>query len=308
MLKKSEPRTTRRALSTQSKRFSAASAISALIVAICAIAVSAQRRGGPPDGAAPPAKPYIPVPTTTLATNPDPYIGNNVTLTAAVDTVLSKSAFAIDQRVKNAPSGHELLVLAPILNGPVEPSKYVTVAGVVMKFDPAEIAKRVKNYQIDLPSDLVEKFRGRPVVIAKVVVNDKMIDLAMRLPPPYVDGEKSLDDTMKKVGASVAALRPAVEGSKADVTTQNLAVLKQAFEQTEAFWKSRSPEATKIAHDARGHVEATEKAVAAGDWDAAKKSAASINQACGACHGSYRERFDDGSYRIKLPEKKPTTR
>lgn len=290
------------------KKFSAVSAASAFVV-VLAVGASAQRRGGPPDGAAPPAKPYIPVPTTSLATNPDPYIGSNVTLTAAVDTVLSKSAFAIDQRVKNAPSGHELLVLAPILNGPVEPSKYVTVAGEVMKFDPAEIAKKVKNYQIDLPSDLVEKFRGRPVVIAKVVVNDKMVDLAMRLPPPYVDGEKSLDETMKKVGASVAALRPAVDGSKADVTTQNLAVLKQAFEQTEAFWKTKNvPEAMKIAHDARGHVEATEKAVAAGDWDAAKKSAASINQACGACHGSYRERFDDGSYRIKLPEKKPTAR
>lgn len=281
---------------------------SALIVSLLFVAgVSAQRRGGPPDGA-PPAKPYVPVPTTVLTKDPDRYIGQMVTLTAAVDSVLSKSAFAIDQRVKNAPSGSELLVLAPILNGAVEPNKYVTVAGEVVRFDPAEIAKKVKNYQVDLPADVVEKYRGRPALIAKVVVNDKMIDLAMRLPPPYTDGEKALDDTMKKVGASIAALRPSVDASKPEGAAQNLAALKQAFEQTEAFWKSKNvPEAMKIAHDARGHVEATEKAVAAGDWDAAKKSTASLNQTCGACHGTYRERFDDGSYRIKLPDKKPTT-
>jgi cytochrome c556 len=270
-------------------------------------AASAQRRGGPPEGGAPAPKPYVPVPTTVLANNPDQYIGENVTLTASVEKILSKSAFSIDQHVKNAPTGNEVLVIAPILNGAVEAGKYVTVAGELVKFDPAEIAKKVKGYQVDLSPDLIEKYRGRPVVIAKVVVNDKMTDLAMRLPPPYADGEKALDDTMKKVGPAAAALRTAVDGSKADVTSQNLTVLKQAFAQTEAFWKMKNvPEAAKIAQDARGHAEAVEKAAAAGDWEAAKKSTASLNQMCGACHNTYRERFDDGSFRIKLPDKKPT--
>jgi hypothetical protein len=270
-------------------------------------AASAQRRGGPPEGGAPAPKPYVPVPTTVLANNPDQYIGENVTLTASVEKILSKSAFSIDQHVKNAPTGNEVLVIAPILNGAVEAGKYVTVAGELVKFDPAEIAKKVKGYQVDLSPDLIEKYRGRPVVIAKVVVNDKMTDLAMRLPPPYTDGEKALDDTMKKVGPAAAALRTAVDGSKADVTSQNLTVLKQAFAQTEAFWKMKNvPEAAKIAQDARGHAEAVEKAAAAGDWEAAKKSTASLNQMCGACHNTYRERFDDGSFRIKLPDKKPT--
>jgi soluble cytochrome b562 len=278
-----------------------------LFLAIVAV-VSAQRRGGPPEGAgAPSVKPYVPVPTTELAKNPDQYIGENVTLTASVEKVLSKSVFSIDQRVKNAPAGNEVLVIAPILNGPVEPNKYVTVAGELVKFDPDEIAKKVKGYRIDLSPDLVEQYRGRPAVIAKVVVNDKMTDLAMRLPPAYTDGEKALDDTMKKVGPAAAALRTAVDGSKADVTSQNLAVLKQAFAQTESFWKSKNvPEAAKIAQTARGHVDAVEKAAAAGDWDAAKKSAASLQQTCGACHNTYRERFDDGSFRMKVPDKKPT--
>ena len=91
------------------------------------------------------------------------------------------------------------------------------------------------------------------------------------------------------------------------MTAQNLAVLKPAFAQTETFWKSKGvPEAMKIAQDARGHVDAVEKAVAGGDWDAAKKSAASLSQTCGTCHSTYRERFDDGSFRAKLPDKKPT--
>ena len=281
-------------------------------LSVATMAIASAQRGAPPEGGrggAPAVKPYVPVGTTAIAKNPDQFLGEQVTLTAAVETVLSKSAFAIDQRIKDAPAGTPLLVLAPILNAPVETNKYVTVAGELVTFDPAEIAKKVKNYQIDLPPDLVEKFKGKPVVIAKVVVNDKMVDLAMRLPPPYVDGEKALDDTMKKVGPAAAALRTAVDGSKADVVSQNLTVLKQAFTQTEAFWKSRNvAEAMAIAQDARRHAESVEKAVAASDWDAAKKSAAALNGTCGTCHAAYRDRFDDGSFRIKQAEKKPTSR
>ena len=282
------------------------------VAVVCAAAAALMasvgaQRGAPPEsgrGNAPAAKPYIPVGTTVIAKNPDQYLGDQVTVTASVETILSKSAFAIDQRVKNEPSGTPLLVLAPILNAPVEANTYVTVAGELVKFDPAEIAKKVKNYQIDLPPDLVEKFKGKPVVIAKAVVNNKMVDLAMRLPPAYTADEKALDDTMKKVGPAAAALRTAVDASKpGDVSTQ-LAVLKPAFAQTEAFWKSKNvPEAVKIAQDAKSRADSVEKAVAAGDWDIAKKDAASLNQTCGACHGTYRERFDDGQFRAKMPEK-----
>jgi len=283
----------------------------AALIVVWAAGAAAQR--GAADGGrgnAPAQKPYVPVGTAAIAKTPDQFLGDLVTLTASVETVLSKSAFAIDQHVKNQPSGTPLLVVAPILNGAVEPGKYVTVAGELVKFDPAAINKaaelitKTRNVQLDLPPDLIEKFKGKPVLVAKVVVNDKMVDLAMRLPPPYTADEKSLDDTMKKVGPAAQALRTAVDGSKADVAAQNVSVLKPAFAQTEAFWKAKGvPEAVKIAQDAKGHVDAVEKAVAAGDWDAAKKSAASLNQTCGACHGTYRERFDDGQFRAKMPEK-----
>lgn len=274
-----------------------ASACACIGVLLAGAVLFAQR------GEAPPAKPYVPMPATVLAKNPDPFIGQNVTLTAFVDKILSKSAFVVDQKVNNVPAAADVLVLAPILNEPVEASKYVTVAGELVKFDPAEVAKKVKGYQVDLPPDLVAKYRGRPAVIAKVIVNDKMVDVAMRLPPPMSAEERALDDTMKKVGPAAAALRTAVDGSKADATIAQLALLKPAFAQVESFWKSKGvAEAVKIAQDARARVDTVEKSAAGGDWETAKKTVAALNQTCGACHRTYREQFDEGSYRVKLPQ------
>jgi hypothetical protein len=65
-----------------------------------------------------------------------------------------------------------VLVLALILEGPVEAGKSVTVARELVTFDPAEIAAKVKGSHLELPSDLVEQYLGRQVVIPKVVVND----------------------------------------------------------------------------------------------------------------------------------------
>ncbi len=308
-----------------------------LIVSAAIVAAHAQRgqRGGtPPDGTAdggqagrggrggrgggegaPAAKPYVPTSAASLARNPNAFLGENVTLTAAVEQILSHSAFLVEQRLPasanaspKAPAGavKDVLVLAPILNGPVEQDKYVTVAGEVMTFDPAEIAKKVKNYQLDLTPDIAEKYKGRPVIIAKVVVNGSMVDLAMRLPPPYTADEKSLDDTMKKVAPASAALRASVDASKMDSTADNIALLKRAFTETEAFWKSKSvPDAVKKAQDARALVETIDREIAGGAWDDAKKNTTALNQACGGCPTPYRERFDDGSFRAKLPEKTP---
>jgi soluble cytochrome b562 len=169
-----------------------------------------------------------------------------------------------------------------------------------VRFDPAEIAKKVKGYQVDLPPDAIEKYRGRPAIVARVVVNDKSVDLAMRLPPPETPEEKALDATMKKIAPAFAALRGGIDVSKSDVAAQQIAVLKQAFAETESIWKRKGvAEAMKLAQDARKHVDAIEQSTTGGDWEAAKKSVATLNQSCQTCHASYRERFDDGSYRIK---------
>jgi len=265
------------------------------------------QRGAPPAGqpAAPPAKPLIPVATNTVNTNPDAYYGQGVTITAAVDQVLSKSAFAVDQRrVAGAPAPSkptDVLVLVPNLQSPVDPKSYVTVMGELIKFDPAEVAKKAKDYKIDLPPDAIAKYTGRPALIANSVITDKFVDLAKRLPPPMTAEEETLSKVMKPLPPALAALRTAVDGSKTEDATKNAAVLKQGFTDIEAFWKPKKADATQWAHDARVKVESIQAAITAGKWDEAKAAVPAVQQACGTCHNAYRERFDDGSFRIKKP-------
>jgi len=265
------------------------------------------QRGGQPAGqppAAPPAKPLIPVATNTVNANPDAYYGQGVTITASVDQILSKSAFSVDQRrVAGAPAPAkptDVLILVPTLQSPVDPKSYVTVMGELVRFDPAEVAKKAKDYKIDLPADAAAKYAGRPALIATSVITDKFVDLAKRLPPPMTAEEEALSKIMKQMPPALAALRTAVDGSKIEDATKNAAVLKQGFTDIEAFWKPKKADATQWAHEARAKVEGIQAAVTAGKWEDAKAAVPAVQQACGTCHNTYRERFDDGSFRIKI--------
>src|SRR6266850_3105340 len=203
--------------------------------------------------APPPPKPLIPVATNTVNANPDAYYGQGVTITAAVEQILSKSAFSVDQhRVSGAPAPAkptDVLVLVPTLQSPVEPKAYVTVMGELVKFDPADVARKAKDYKIDLPPDVIAKYTGRPAMIATSVITEKFVDLAKRLPPPMTADEEVLSKVMKQLPPALAALRTGIDGSNLE--------------------------------------------------DAAKTAAGTLQQACGTCHNTYRERFDDGSFRIK---------
>ena len=50
-------------------------------------------------------------------------------------------------------------MLAPRLNGPVDPNTYVTVVGEVVRFDPEAIARKSKDYAIDLTSKNANELR-----------------------------------------------------------------------------------------------------------------------------------------------------
>jgi len=259
----------------------------------------------PPQPPAPgtPPKPLVPLAASTVAENPDPYYGEYVTVTAAVEQILSRTSFSIDQDATKS-TGKEVLVIAPNMNGKVDPNAYVTVIGELVKFDPAEIAKKTKNYTLDLPADAAAKFQGKPVVIATSVINSAFVDVAKRLPPPLNAEEENYQKMMKKVGPAFAALRTSVDGSNAEKTAENTAILKQAFAETETFWKAHGrADAAKWAQDARANVETIDKAAPAAKWEEAKAALAPLGQACQTCHTAYRERFDDGSFRIKMPGK-----
>jgi len=273
----------------------------ALVIA-CFASAHAQQSSAPPP---PAAKPLVPLATNTVAANPDAYYGESVTLTAAVNQILSKSAFSVDQQkigAGNKPqaNGTDLLVIAPTLNTAVDLNSYVTVMGELVKFDPDVISRKAKDYKLDLTPEMIAKYSGHPVLMATAVINEKFVDLAKKPLPPMTADEIALSKVMKQVGPAFAALRTGIDGSNTEAATKNVAVLKQMFAETETFWKTRSkPDATQWAQEARKQVDLVEHAVAGGNLEDAKAPAGTLGQSCAMCHGVYRERLEDGTYRIK---------
>src|SRR5258708_15756730 len=87
-------------------------------------------RGGRGGGeGAPAAKPYVPTSAASLARNPNAFLGENVTLTAAAEQILAHPAFLVEQRrpasANAAPkppagAGKDVLLQAPVLDRPLE--------------------------------------------------------------------------------------------------------------------------------------------------------------------------------------------
>jgi mono/diheme cytochrome c family protein len=270
-----------------------------------------QRGGGQPAGegqrGAPPAstaKPVVPVAANTLLERPDAFIGESVTLTGPVGQSLSGTAFSVQPAKGTKASDKDVLVLAPRLNEPVAQNGYVTAIGPVIRFDPDEVSKHAKDIKVDLPPDVIAKYRGQPVILATAVINGSGVNLAQRLPPAMTTEEQSFQKVMQQVGPANTALRAAIDKMDANAAKENAAILQQAFVKTEAFWKSRGKnDAVQLAQEAHKEADGVGQALAAAKWDDAKTTAASLAQKCAACHGEYRERFDDGSFRIKAGTK-----
>jgi hypothetical protein len=272
-----------------------AAGVAVLTIAIATIASPGAQQSG--TGATP--KALVPVAASTVAANPDDFFGMYVTMTGAVERRLSRSAFSVDQD-KTKTTGHEVLVIAPSLIAPVDLNTYVTVLGEVVHLDAAEIASKTKDYALDLAPDVIETYRGRPVVVATAVINAAGIDVARRLPPPLTAEEEAYSQTMKRISPAFNALRNSIEGSNAAVAKENVVVLKRAFAETEGFWKTKGrADALQWAQDARRQVDSIEGFVAAGKWDDIKAAAGDLTKMCQSCHAAYRERLDDGTYRIK---------
>jgi soluble cytochrome b562 len=253
----------------------------------------------PPPPANTPPKPLVPVAASSVAANPDPYVGEYVTMTGAVEANLSKTSFSVDQD-KTKATGKDVLVLAPTLQKQAEANGYVTVIGQLIKFDEKEVAAKLKDYQIDLSPADVEKFKGKPVVLATAVINTAGIDIAKKPIPPMNADELALQKIMTKLPPAQAALRKALDGSSADLTKEQATVVKTAFTEIEAFFKSKNnEEATKWAADGKRHADSILMNVANGNFEAAKTSVAPLGATCASCHGKYRERMEDGTYRIK---------
>jgi cytochrome c556 len=266
----------------------------AVAIAACVLGLAIVGAQTPP--AAQPPKPLVPVAASTLIADPSPYVGQTVTIYAPVEQRISASAFSVDQdRAKTG--DRDLLILTKEMHGTVEPNAYVTIVGEVVAFEPARIAA---DYLLDLPPDALAKYRGRGAVLATSVITAAVVDLAKRPPAPLTPEEEAYDKVMKRVGPANTALRQAITSPNPEAIAQQTAILKDAFGETAAFWKKRgTTDATQWAQEAVKHVAAIEAAASASRWDDVKSATSSLTQTCQNCHGVYRERLDDGSYRIR---------
>ena len=272
-------------------------AATAWILALVAL-TQAQPPATPAGRGAPAPQPIVPIAVSTLMSTPERFIGNSVTVTAAVEQRYGATAFSIDQdRAKSMP---DVLVLAPVLTAPVDANSYVTVIGEVIRFDQATVAAKMKDAMPALPAEVIEKYRGKPAIIAVSVINNAMTDLAKRLPPPMTPEEEALSKVMKQVGPGFNALRQAVTASNAEEVRSKAGALNKLFVEAGAFWKMKPhADATQWNEDAKRESDALLAAATKGDWDAVKATVPKLQGACSSCHGQYRERLDDGTYRYR---------
>jgi hypothetical protein len=124
----------------------------------------------------------LPVATNTIVGAPERYFGKLVTVSAAVDEVLSKTLFVVDQR--KAATGGEvtavgapLLVIAPNLLRMVERGRYFMVRGEVVKFSAGAIGSAAAGYTLDVAAEALAQYEGRPVLLATSIIDGSYAEL-----------------------------------------------------------------------------------------------------------------------------------
>lgn len=108
------------------------------------------------------------------------------------------------------------------------------------------------------------------------------------------------DKIMKEVGATVALLRKSVEGQNVELAKQQADKLELLFEEADDFWNARNVrDAADWADDAAEHADHVEDAADEKDFTKAAEHMKLLQGTCATCHGKYRDKAPDGSYRIK---------
>jgi hypothetical protein len=270
-----------------------------LVLAMCGctmvLAVAMRAQQAPAVGAN-----LVPVTAASLMQHPEQYLNQSVSMYATVEQLLSGTAFSVDQDAKKA-SLTDLLIVAPTLTAQPKPGAYVTVVGVVIKFDPAEIQKRSKGYAMDLAPNLLERYKDKVMVLASAVVDPGMVDLAKVLPKPPTPEEVALSNVMKQVQPASGELRKGAEASDKTIVTSQAQTLAKLFNETRKIFETQKDMADAVgwSTEATTLMASAEKAAAAGQWADVTASATKLTGLCQQCHAARRERLEDGTYRIK---------
>jgi cytochrome c556 len=274
----------------------AATAMAAFVTSFTAFGQAPQAPAGTPP------KPLVPVAASSVAANPDPYVNEYVTMTGAVEANLSKTSFSVDQD-KTKSTGKDVLVLAPSLQKQADANGYVTVIGQLIKFDEKEVATKLKGYNLDLSPADIAKFKGKPVVLATAVINSAGIDIAKKPIPPMTADDLTLQKIMTKLPPAQGAVRKSLDSKDVAGSKEQATILKTAFTEIEAFWKAKgNEEATKWATEGKNHAESILVNLNMNNIDAAKTSITPLGATCASCHGKYRDRMEDGTFRIRTAQ------
>ena len=276
----------------------------AIVILLCvalSAAPSAQRgrRGGGNANAG------LPVATNAILLNPTAYYGKQITVSAGVDRMLTATAFLVDQwkmigPTEVQPIGKPVLVIAPYLTNTLDRRNYLLVRGELLKLDTAVLARVASEYKLDLGPGVWEKFQGQPVLLAASVLNSTYTELSKKPILPPTANELALSEAMKTISPVFTALKAAVDGANAPDVAKNAAQLRPAFAQTEKVWDDvGQSSAGQWARDAQEFIASIEHDAAKGDWDHVKFNANKLNTLCGNCHGAFRDRADDGTFRMK---------
>ena len=108
------------------------------------------------------------------------------------------------------------------------------------------------------------------------------------------------DKIMKEVGTTVGLLRKSIDGQNAELAKQQADKLELLFEEADDFWNARNVrDAADWADDAAEHADHIEDAADDKDFTKAAEHMKLLQGMCATCHGKYRDKSPDGSFRIK---------
>lgn len=112
--------------------------------------------------------------------------------------------------------------------------------------------------------------------------------------------EKAFQKHMKAVGQANKNFKGNFESKNAAALEKDGAAVAESYRAMASFFKARkNDDAVKWSDDSAAGAAGAAKAAKAGDWDKVKSQWGGAGKNCKACHDKYREKLDDGSYKIK---------
>lgn len=112
--------------------------------------------------------------------------------------------------------------------------------------------------------------------------------------------EKEYQNWMKTTGATAGSLRKNLQAQNGEAAAGDAKKLQDIFSQVHDFWmKKKIDDATKFATNARSGFQEVAQHASAGRFDEAQATLKATMANCAGCHGAYREKADDGSWKIK---------